>query len=171
VRTELDLTEDLIRRHQAGVWRFLRFLGADRAAADDLTQETLLALVAARPDDRGEAALAAWLRTTARNLFVSQARRLRSGLARADAVDVEQVFVELAGDSAGEEYVAALRECLAVLAPRERELLELRYREGAGHAAIGARLRLGEEGIKSLLRRVKARLRACVARRTGDGSE
>ena len=36
---------DLVRQHQAGVWRYLRFLGCDRPLADDLTQETFLAVL------------------------------------------------------------------------------------------------------------------------------
>lgn len=34
----------LVRAHQAGVWRYLRFLGCHPDEADDLTQETFLAL-------------------------------------------------------------------------------------------------------------------------------
>ncbi len=34
----------LVRTHQVGVWRYVRFLGAEAAEADDLTQETFLAL-------------------------------------------------------------------------------------------------------------------------------
>ena len=40
--TRLDLAE-LVREHQADVWRYLRYLGADGHDADDLTQETFLA--------------------------------------------------------------------------------------------------------------------------------
>ena len=42
-KREGDLT-DLVRSYQAGVWRYLRFLGAEDALADDLTQETFLTI-------------------------------------------------------------------------------------------------------------------------------
>jgi len=32
----------LVRAHQAGVWRYLRFLGCEPSEADDLVQETFL---------------------------------------------------------------------------------------------------------------------------------
>ena len=41
-RASFQLTEDLIRRHQSGVWRYLRFLGCPPELADDLTQEAKL---------------------------------------------------------------------------------------------------------------------------------
>ena len=43
----------LVRTHQAAVWRYLRYLGADEALADDLTQDTFLKLLAHPPDVRG----------------------------------------------------------------------------------------------------------------------
>ena len=61
----LDSDEAIIRRHQRGVWRFLRWLGADPALADDLLQEAFLLLLQRPPVDRREQAIAAWLRTTA----------------------------------------------------------------------------------------------------------
>ena len=41
---ELDAAQ-LIREHQAGVWRYLRVLGCSRELAEDLTQETFLAVL------------------------------------------------------------------------------------------------------------------------------
>ena len=36
--------EQLVRDHQAMVWRYLRFLGCDPALADELTQDTFVAV-------------------------------------------------------------------------------------------------------------------------------
>src|SRR6186997_2559087 len=56
--------------HRLGIWRYLRFLGCDDAAADDLTQETFLAV--ARGAGNGDAVrdVPAYLRGIARNLFL-----------------------------------------------------------------------------------------------------
>ena len=35
----------LVREHQAGVWRYLRVLGCPATEAEDLTQETFLAVL------------------------------------------------------------------------------------------------------------------------------
>ena len=49
----------MIRQHQAGVWRYLRVLGCDSAGADDLTQETFLAVLQKPFQDYNPAATAA----------------------------------------------------------------------------------------------------------------
>ena len=65
-RSSLDLA-GIIDRHQADVWRYLRYLGADSNDADDLTQETFLALNRAKFQHRSNGETAAYLRTIARN--------------------------------------------------------------------------------------------------------
>src|SRR5262245_43445502 len=64
--SKVDLAA-LMEAHQAGVWRFLRVLGADVALADDLTQETFLSVYRAGFEDRGEKSTRAYLRTVAKH--------------------------------------------------------------------------------------------------------
>jgi RNA polymerase sigma-70 factor (ECF subfamily) len=71
-----DLAE-LVRLHQAGIWRYLRFLGCDEARADDLTQETFLAVHRRPFHQRGAAATAAYLRTVARHQYLMALRHDR----------------------------------------------------------------------------------------------
>ncbi|MCP5044075.1 MAG: sigma-70 family RNA polymerase sigma factor [bacterium] len=164
------LDEALIRAHQVSVWRFLRFLGAPPAVADDLTQETFLSLLRRPPDDDGPEALARWLRRVAHNAFVSQHRRLRRELASFSLLDLDAGFVELSGASSGEDYLTALDACMATLGQRERELVKLRYTNDENRTAIAKHLDLSEEATKSLLRRVKDRLRHCIQKRLNDDS-
>jgi len=65
-RIEVDL-ESLVRRYQDEVWRYLRYLGATPADAEDLTQENFLALGRAAFEKRSERETAAYLRKVARN--------------------------------------------------------------------------------------------------------
>jgi len=44
-------------------------------------------------------------------------------------------------------------------------VLDLRYARRAGRTAIAERIGLKETGVKTLLQRIRARLRACVERR------
>ena len=163
----VELTDELVLRHQRGVWRYLRFLGAAPALADDLTQEAFLALGRAPVEDRGASAVAAWLRVTAGNLYRAQGRAPGGELRLVDAAELERGWVLRAGDDGGEAWLAALDACLETLAPRQRCALELRYRAGRGASRdeLAAALELSAEGVKTLLRRAKARLRACVERR------
>jgi len=155
------LTEVLMRRHQRDVWRHLRFLGASASVADDLAQETFLRLLRERVEDRGDAALAAWLRATARNLWFAHGRR-RPGLELSAEAELEAAWTRWAGSDGGDRTHAALERCLGRLEGRARRALVLRYAEGRPRAAVAAALDLSVEGLKTLLRRTKQVLAACV---------
>jgi RNA polymerase sigma-70 factor (ECF subfamily) len=160
---EQDLTS-IVREHQAEVWRYLRFLGAPPEQADDLLQETFLQLVRGRCRDQGRAARAAWLRKVARNLLLKS----RRGPQRAVELEgADAAFAAFARDDGGTGHLAALQLCLDELDGRARAAVRLQYEERASRATIGAELGLSADGVKSLLRRVRTALRACVERRIG----
>jgi RNA polymerase sigma-70 factor (ECF subfamily) len=163
-RPRVSISSDLVRAHQAGVWRYLRFVGAPQALADDLTQETFLALLTHAPEDRGPDALAGWLRTTARRLFLNQRKRGRLQVGP-DFDEFDAVWQEYVGVDDGTDYIAAVRGCLAALPEEDARAILMRYRDDAGRDAIGAALGISVEGVKTRLRRIKERLRLCVARR------
>lgn len=162
---------ELVRLHQAGVWRYLRFLGCDEAQADDLTQETFLAVHRRPFDERSEAATAGYLRTVARNQFLMSVRRDRrrpvaSGLLDdldpADADLAESVWATFAGEDGGEAWLDALRGCVEELNGRARQAIDLHYRDDLSRVQIATELDLTEDGVKSLLRRTREVLRKCV---------
>jgi RNA polymerase sigma-70 factor (ECF subfamily) len=151
---------DLVRNHQAGVWRYLRFLGADESLADDLTQETFLAIWRKPFVDHTPAATSRYLRTVSRNLFLMSLRkgnRLPT-LERLELAD--EVWDRFSGDD--ETMLDALRECLEGLNGRARLAIDLCYRDQRSRAEIGRELELSEDGVKSLLRRTRELLRQCV---------
>ena len=162
-QTRIVVTEALIRAHQSGVWRHLRLCGAPADVADDLTQETFLRLCVQPPEARGDAALAGWLRATARNLLANSRRALRP--LPLDESAAEAAHAEYDRGDGGERWRGALAACIAALPPREQQALALRYARGGSRAAVAAALQLADEGVKTLLRRVRARLQACVHRR------
>ncbi len=157
-------TAELVRRHQAGIWRYLRYLGCDASLADDLTQDTFLAVLRKPFEQRSAAETAAYLRTVARNQFLMAMRRRRQSPTWDDLELAEQVWAEFAGDD-GDEYLASLDECLAELGGRPRQAIELRYREGRGRQEIAQALEMTDDGVKTLLRRTREALRKCITRR------
>ena len=167
---QIRLTGSVIRTHQRGIWRYLRFLGADPSTADDLTQDTFLKVLRSPPQDRGSSALARWLRRTALNLFRSSNRRARAGFSLEEA-EVELIWQQYSTTTQGDEYVDALERCLQELPEQQRMAIELRYRENASRAEIATALRVTPEGAKTALRRSRARLHRCIearmARATG----
>ena len=161
------LSTELIRRHQRPLWRYLRFLGAEPAIADDLCQETFLEILQRAPQDRGDPALGRWLRTTARNKFLSQRRQARAAAWLAPIETVEEVFADL-GRGDGEDYLGAMDECLQTLDGTDREIVALRYGRGSGREEIAAATGLTVEATKTRLRRIKERLRHCILRRLAE---
>ncbi|HEX6812116.1 MAG TPA: sigma-70 family RNA polymerase sigma factor [Planctomycetota bacterium] len=162
----LDGDEAVIRRHQRAVWRFLRWLGADAALADDLVQEAFLLLLQRPPVDRSEPAVAAWLRTTAANLFRSTGRRARAGVPIQSGDLLEAVWHENAGEDGGDGYQEALAQCLQELPARTRQALDLRYRHGLQEDALATALGLRAGGLKTLLRRARELLAQCIRAKT-----
>ncbi|MCA8941127.1 MAG: sigma-70 family RNA polymerase sigma factor [Planctomycetes bacterium] len=157
----------IVRDHQAGVWRYLRYLGCDAAQAEDLTQETFLSVLRQPFEDRGPARTGAYLRSVARNLFLKAMRRRAIEPATIDPSDLDATWDQLCGADGGDSYLDALRECLDVLDGRGREALRLRYEEARPRAEMAAALGLSSDGVKTMLRRVRELLKNCVERRIG----
>lgn len=154
--------DDVVAAHRRGVWRFLRLLGCDAAEADDLAQEVLV--VALRRLGDGGEATAAFLRGVARHLFLrSRAKERRRHELLADAA--ERLWARYCADGSGDAALASLRECVAGLGRRERELVRLFYGEETSRPTAAAALGLRETGVKTALQRLRARLRACLRRR------
>ena len=116
---------DLVRAHQAEVWRYLRLLGAPAALADDLTQETFLSVLQRPFEDRGPAAAAAYLRLVARHLFLKDRRAAALRPQPMELAELDAAFARLCGADGGDGYLAQLGQCLERLAERSREALTL----------------------------------------------
>jgi RNA polymerase sigma-70 factor (ECF subfamily) len=161
----------LVRRHQAGVWRYVRFLGADTAEADDLTQETFLALARAAFVERDERQTAGYLRVMARNQLLALRRRQNREISTVELEAADSVWAAATGpDGSLGNYLDALRECLEQLEGRARQAIDLHYHDGAGRDAIALQLGMQPNGVKTLLRRTRALLRECVERKINTAS-
>lgn len=161
---DVDLAS-LVQRHQAGVWRYLRFLGAESPAADDLVQETFLAIARADFAERDDRQTAGYLRTVARNQLLAWRRKQNRQVSTVELEAADGVWAAAAGaDGSLGDYVEALRACLEKLEGRARRAIDLHYRVGASRAAIAVELEMKPDGVKTILRRTRDILRACVDR-------
>jgi RNA polymerase sigma-70 factor (ECF subfamily) len=165
--------ERLVAAHQAELYRYLLYLGAGPARAEDLVQDTFLQMwmqpVPPFFDDRRRRR--GWLRGIARNLFLRHweySARQPVPLDRPALERAESVWATTLGDD-GTAYRDALRACLEQLSRRNREILDLRYRDGKSRAEMAAALAIGEDGVKSALRRVRKRLQDCIEQRLKRG--
>ncbi len=155
----------LVKSHQAGLWRYLRYLGCGADEADDYVQETFLRVWRRPFIDAGPAAATSYLRTVARNLFFDAARRAKVRPAIVDLEAADEAFAGYERDDGGEGYRAALRACLGRLADRARRALALFYGEERPREAVGAALGMTADGVKTLLRRAREALRECIERK------
>lgn len=164
----------LVQSHQAQIYRYLRYLGADLHVAEDLAQETFV--VAFGKSTRGPGIVghpAAWLRGVARNLFLAHCRRAKSQPVHLDMAFIEQAegfwAREFPGPSDAVGHLEALRLCVQGLPPRERELVDLQYRQKKSRADLALAAGLSEEGVKTLMRRLRAGLAQCIEKRLKAG--
>ena len=161
-----DLTS-LVQRHQTGVWRYVRFLGADTAEADDLTQETFLALARGGFVERDQRQTAGYLRVVARNQLLALRRRQNREINTVDLEAADSVWAAAAGpDGNLASYLDALRDCLATLEGRARQAIDLHYQSNTARDAIATQLDMKPDGVKTLLRRTRQILRDCIERKT-----
>lgn len=152
----------LIQTYQAGVWRYLRALGCESALAEDLTQETFLAVLQRPFQEVSPAATNAYLRKTALNLLISHQRRAGKVRAVEDVELLDQAWMRWMGEDAGEAVLDHLRDCLQRLTERARMALEMRFRNDQSRAEIAKALEITEHGAKNLMQRAKQQLKECI---------
>ncbi len=157
---DTDPVEAFVQQHQTAVWRYLRLLGCEAHLADDLTQDSFL--IALRKDvmrEEPDAAIA-WLRRVARHLWIDRQRSLRRRREVAWADQVDLIWSD--SESERETRLEALRICLDGLDGRSARVVHLRYSEKRSRAEIASELGLRENGLKTMIQRLRSGLRDCV---------
>lgn len=146
--------EELYEKHYQELVRVCTSLARDRSAAEDLAQETFLRalthlgeLLDMKPEQKR-----AWLRKTARNLWIDQTRKNRRetfpGEEELELASFEEDF------SRGE--VAYLIACLP---PEEGPLFRMRYFEGYNATELGEIFNLPPGTVRSRLSSARRRLK------------
>ena len=156
VRPRDDETfEQLFRRHYAPVRQLLRrMLGDD--AADDIAQETFLALYNHPPQPRmDEDAIQAWLFKVALNRGYNALRARRRTAANLSDVSVPDSAPDPEAEALRREERVRVRAALAMLPERQAKLLLLRQQEGLKYTEIAAILDLAPGSIGTLLVRAE----------------
>jgi RNA polymerase sigma-70 factor (ECF subfamily) len=156
------------QRTVRALWAYLARVSGDRALADDLAQEAYLRLLRSGFVGEGEEHRRRYLFRVAGNLLTDHRRRRRRELpAPADDLEAAAPAGDRgAGAAAGE--TGALRRDLgrlmAVLRPRQRQVLWLAHVEGQSHREIAAALGVGEASVRLILFRARRKLAARLRR-------
>lgn len=166
-----DALTELVEAHQAELFRYLRFIGADYPVAEDLLQETFLRAFQAKaaPALHDHTARRAWLRRIAHNLFVDHCRRRgRSPVSfDSDAADTAEVFWsrEFYQHDEGFGCMEALEQCMKRLSASQRELVDSFYAARRSREEIASSLGISPSGVKAALRRIRESLGECIQHR------
>lgn len=165
----IDLAR-LVRDHQVEIWRYLRYLGADPPEAEDLTQETFLAVARSTFVEESAAQTAGYLRTVARRQLLMLRRTKRRGIRTVDFDAAESVWAETlwqnpAGKNQFDDHVDAARGCVEQLEGRAKQAIDLSYGASESRDAIAAQLKMKPAGVKTLLRRTRQVLRECIEKK------
>lgn len=171
-RGDADAFEQLYRRHNGALYRYLARHCAHRANAEEIFQEVWMKVIAARRRYRPTAKFTTWLYRIARNACIDHFRRQgRAADQLAVAVDPEQL------DSArpGPERAAAISQAsqrlaaaLEQLPSEQREAFLLREEGGLSLPEIAAVTGAGRETVKSRLRYALRKLRAALEEQADD---
>jgi len=143
---------------------YLMRLGAEAAQAEELTQETMLALWhKAATFDRRRSSAATWVFTIARNKRIDALRRDR----RPEVDPNDPMLVPAAEAQADEMYQVAqseerLRVAMIDLPAEQRQLLELAFFRDQSHRDIAATQGLPLGTVKSRIRLALASLRKAI---------
>jgi RNA polymerase sigma-70 factor (ECF subfamily) len=157
--------EDLMRRYEQEIMRFLLRAARDREDAADLFQETWLRAYRAYPRLAPGADARPWLYAIAANLGRNRAR----DRARRDRVIVPQTHDRAAPPRAksgrtpheNDGYAAIhLRQLISALPRKQREALYLRYFAGLDFAAIGAAMRCTAQAARANVSQAARKLKA-----------
>lgn len=125
-RGERGAFDELVRRHQRGVWRLVRRYVKTDADAADVTQQALVRAYRALDRFRGEASVRTWMFRIAVNVALNHVRD------HAREEPSESAGAELAVDAAAPGAILAaqrgrvLRDAVASLPPKQRLVLGLR---------------------------------------------
>lgn len=144
---------------------YMRRLGADQAAAEDLVQDVMLTVWRrAEQFDPSRAGVSTWIFAIARNKRIDVIRRERR-----PAVDLEDPAMvpdpEPDADTTvnNRQESAQLRSAIAELPSEQAQLLRLAYFEDKSHSDIAAELDLPLGTVKSRIRLAMNKLRSQLA--------
>jgi RNA polymerase sigma-70 factor (ECF subfamily) len=155
----------LAERNQQRVFGFGMKMCGDAEDAQEVAQETLLAMVRSLRDFRGDATISTWLYTVARSFCIKKRRRTKGAPAQHETLDKaaqERAPAPAASPEQtllGREERDAVAAALDHLEPEAREVVVLRDIEGLTAPEVAAVTGLSVAAVKSRLHRARQALR------------
>jgi len=167
-RTKEITTEFLANRQH--LMSFIYGLVRDPQIAEDIFQETWLKLANAQQQGTVIQHQAKWCRKVAKNLVLQHWRQQRNAKVVADSSLLEFLdFVELAYEENPLQRTSdrqqALNDCVAVLPPKSKRLLALKYDDGYPLQKIAQTVEQSTAAVVKALLRLRQALSICVEKK------
>jgi RNA polymerase sigma-70 factor, ECF subfamily len=163
-RSDIDAFQQLYQSFGPRVKSYMMRQGADADTAEELAQETLLAVwrkASLYAEDKGSAST--WIYTIARNLRIDRLRREFAWQELPEGHD-ETASDDPAPDEAVSdlERQARVRTALAQLPEDQHAVVSLSYLDGLSHSEIAEKLQLPLGTVKSRMRLAYQKIRETV---------
>jgi RNA polymerase sigma-70 factor (ECF subfamily) len=166
----VEAVQRLFLRHAGPIKGFILALVPDVNAAEDVFQEVFLTASAKAAEFAPGTDFPAWARAISRFKVLEHHRSRRTA-----PLDL-RVLELLAGEGPAAEpdwdrRKAALDDCLKSVAPRAREIVDLRYGQGLLPPQIARRLAWSASAVHVALARARKFLRDCARRKLAAAGE
>ena len=171
-RGDRSAIDALLERHQARIYRFGMKMCRNPEDAQDVLQETLLAMARSVGDFREESSISTWLYSIARGFCVKKRRKSKFAPERLGSLetDVPAEVHRLLDprrlpdeELADKELQEALEKSIDLLDPIYREVLLLRDIEGLTAPEVADVLGVSVDAVKSRLHRARLAVRSAMA--------
>ncbi len=161
-------SREIVSRYQRPVFNLIVRMVRDRAAAEDLSQETFLKAFARLASYKPQFKLLNWLLKIAHNTVIDYLRQRRPLAVSLDTPDLERTgeapaLIDRAAPDpvrnlARAELARILERALARIRPEYRQVVVLRYHEDLGHEEIAEIMGVPVGTVKSYLHRARGEL-------------
>ena len=150
--------EELVERYHGPLLYFVRRMLTDSRGAEDVLQDTWLAVVRGLFKLRQPKAFSVWLYHIARNKVYQRLRKRDRALPLSEEVEATAAPEKEADDFSADD-AARVHECLERLRPEHREVLVLRFLEQMSYQDIAVVVGCGLGTVRSRLHYAKRALR------------
>lgn len=162
----------IVEKHVHIVYSAVRAVVGNSDEADDIVQDIYVKIYRGLPGFRGNSSLSTWIYRIARNEAVNAARRKRIALSPVERSDLMASENDRPDIAYGRKHnIERIRDLIARLDDRYREVIELRYFGDKTYSEISELLQVPEGTVKTYLYRAKSRMREMIRKEGGAGGK